>query len=1580
MANLSSCDSDVLSKAPYSNSSPNDMINQDVQEMQYSEQTHIDDFQDNEIHSDSNIIPYSQYLKESQDVIIHDTNSSAPNDLLVLSLVEQMTNHVAHLDKENQTNKMANESLTAELERYKEYVTIFEQRQNVELNKREKLIDSQMDDLIRNRNAKLAAFQQEIDTLKETFSNHVKDKESLSKTLTVFKTESKEKESKYIDKEIDDTHKQALGYQNPFNLKKAQRIQPTLYDGSVIAKEHVVIYVNDDEDTLILEEESRSKMLDKRNDPISIEKKIKISLIDYSKLNKIKEYVDKCFVTQKELSAEQAFWLKHSSISETPVMSHTPVRIEAPSELPKVSLVNESLKKLKYQLANFDKVVKKRTTFDAITACAWGFEHTKACFVTKIIPFLKVLKDTFNSFDKTLLDEITEVQTIFNQMEAAVDQCSVDKNVFEIQIKQLKIDNDQLLKQIMSQEIVHIAMNSMDILDVKNSCVNECNKFLELKTELLKKKYLIEKDVYDKLLKSYSTLEKHCIYLELTTQSQESDTVIRKLKDRIKSLGGKDSVENVKKDTDEIQTINIELEHNQFHSIRKTRVQSKEHCDSLIAQINAKSVENSDLIAQLQEKVFGIAALKNELRKLKGKNVVNTTELLVYVSKTCPSLTKTYEKLVAVTPMNKAKKVMFAEPVTSLSNSPKQIDSFKPKDSNKHLLTSIEPKSNALVKHSVRNAKFESICSICNKCLFDANHDMCIIDYVNDVNVRLKSQSKRNKKRKVWKPTGKVFTKIGYSWKPTGRVFTIVGNRFPLTRIASTKEAPLRETTITLVITPSLELKVYSRKLKASRSVGSSSKAKIIESKSTNTKEPKQSWGSTVSDVPSSSLIDCRFGNDHIAKIMGYGDYQMGNVTVSRVYYMEGLGQNLFSVGQFCDSDLEVAFRKHTCFIRDVDGVDLLKGFRKHSHKPKAEDSIQEKLYLLHMDLCGLMRIQSINVRKYILVIVNDYSRFTWVKFLRSKDEVPEFVIKFLKMIQVRLNTTVHNIKTDNGTEFVNQTLKAYYEEVGISHQTSVARTPQQNDVVKRQNRTLVEAACTMLIFSKALLFLWAEAVATTCYTQNRSLIRKRHNKTPYELLHDRKPDLSYLHVFGALFYPTNDGEDFVKLKPNADIGIFVGPRLKPLTPGTISLGLVPNITSSTPYVPPTKNDWEILFQPMFDEYLNPPPCVNPQVPTVIAPEPDVLTGTPSSTTIDQDAPSSSTSQTTQETPPPVIPLGVEEADHDIKVVHMDNNPNVNFLIPEPSSEESSTQVVISNNVHSINKPPEHIKKWTKDHPIDNVIGDPSRPVYTRHQLQDEALLCYFDAFLSSVEPKSYIEALTKSCWIEAMQEELNEFERLEVWELEEGIDFEESFAPIARLEAIRIFISSAAHMNMVVYQMDVKIAFLNGILREEKFTKGTVDPTLFVKREGKDILLVQIYVDDIIFASTKPDLCESFSKIMCSKFKMSMMGKLSFFLGLQISQSLRGMFLNQSKYASESLKKYGTETCEPADTPMVEKSKLDEDPQGKAVDPTRYRGMIGTLMYLTSSRPDLVFAVCMCARYQAKPTEKHLHAVKRIF
>ncbi|GJV86021.1 integrase, catalytic region, zinc finger, CCHC-type containing protein [Tanacetum coccineum] len=260
------------------------------------------------------------------------------------------------------------------------------------------------------------------------------------------------------------------------------------------------------------------------------------------------------------------------------------------------------------------------------------------------------------------------------------------------------------------------------------------------------------------------------------------------------------------------------------------------------------------------------------------------------------------------------------------------------------------------------------------------------------------------------------------------------------------------------------------------------------------------------------------------------------------------------------------------------------------------------------------MRVQSIKGKKYILVIVDDYSRFTWVKFLRSKDETPEFVINFLKQMQVGLTKTVRFIRTDNGMEFVNQVMSEYYEGVGIFHQKSILRTPQQNGVVERRNHTLVEAARTMMIFSKAPMFLWAEAVATACYTQNRSLIHTRHNKTPYDLVHDKKPDLTFLRVFRALCYPTNDSEDLKKFQAKADIGIFVGyaPSRKgyriynkrtrrlmetihvtfdemdqKMAPLRISSGPEPLIMSPGQLksgLAPTDKELEMLFQPMFDE------------------------------------------------------------------------------------------------------------------------------------------------------------------------------------------------------------------------------------------------------------------------------------------------------------------------------------------------------------------------------------------------------------
>ncbi|GJU54168.1 retrovirus-related pol polyprotein from transposon TNT 1-94 [Tanacetum coccineum] len=286
------------------------------------------------------------------------------------------------------------------------------------------------------------------------------------------------------------------------------------------------------------------------------------------------------------------------------------------------------------------------------------------------------------------------------------------------------------------------------------------------------------------------------------------------------------------------------------------------------------------------------------------------------------------------------------------------------------------------------------------------------------------------------------------------------------------------------------------------------------------------------------------------------------------------------------------------------------------------------------------------------------------------------------------------------------------------------------------------------------------------------------------------------------------------------------------------------------------------------------------------------------------------------------------------------------------------------------------------------MTGDPSRSVSTRKQLETDAMWCYFDAFLTSVEPKNFKQAMTKPSWIDAMQEEIHEFKRLKVWELvscpdkvfliklkwiykvktdefggvlknkarlvaqgfrqEEGINFEESFAPVARIEAIRIFVANAAHKNMIIYQMDVKTAFLNGELKRNGPYRA-VDPTLFTRHAGNDILLVQIYVDDIIFASTNTAM-------------------------ITISQSPRGIFINQFKYASEIVKKYGLDSTGSVDTPIIENKKLDEDLQGKQVDATLYHGMIRSLMYLTASRPDLNYMRSQLTDYGFQFNKIHLY------
>ncbi|GJT55420.1 hypothetical protein Tco_0990474 [Tanacetum coccineum] len=529
-------------------------------------------------------------------------------------------------------------------------------------------------------------------------------------------------------------------------------------------------------------------------------------------------------------------------------------------------------------------------------------------------------------------------------------------------------------------------------------------------------------------------------------QSQEKDMIIKKLKERIKSLSGKINEDKIKKDLEEIETINIELDHmvskliakNEHlkqtykqldDSIKPTCIRSKEQCEGLINQVNLKFVEISDLNARLQEQVSVISVLKDDLRKVKGKALVDNAvtkhtidpemlkidvdylnhrllnnrsahsdylkhtqedagilreivklgksqnplnesldsackytkkiqELLIIVRQTCPSINNTDKKLVAVTPKNKDKKVRFTEPVTSSGNKNTNTSPSSNLVSNKPMLSStrvksstsasgsqpsgntkkdkiqqtpsrtqknkveahprkvksslknkdsvVAPKGTANVQHSKLNANSEPKCVKCNGCMVSDNHDLCVLDFINNVNARVKSKSvKKSSKRKVWKPTGKVIT--------------------------ITTEVPLRKPTTLENETPKhVVTLVYSRKPRKSKTNVPVSKSKVIQIVlwylDSGCSKHMTRDRSQLTNFVHKFLGTVKFRNDHMPKILGYGDYQIGNVTISRVYYVEGLGHDLFSIGQFCDSNFEVAFRQHTCFIRNLEGVNLLTG------------------------------------------------------------------------------------------------------------------------------------------------------------------------------------------------------------------------------------------------------------------------------------------------------------------------------------------------------------------------------------------------------------------------------------------------------------------------------------------------------------------------------------------------------------------------------------------------------------------------------------------------------------------------------
>ena len=788
---------------------------------------------------------------------------------------------------------------------------------------------------------------------------------------------------------------------------------------------------------------------------------------------------------------------------------------------------------------------------------------------------------------------------------------------------------------------------------------------------------------------------------------------------------------------------------------------------------------------------------------------------------------------------------------------------------------------------------------------------------------------------------------------------------------------------------------------------------------------------------------------------------------------------NFKAINELSKNELVRDLPKHT-FTKESLCSACEKGKQtKASFRSKQVSSITSPLQLLHMDLFGPVNKASRAGKKYTLVIVDEYSRYTWTIFLRAKSDAPDEIIAFIKKMEVLNNLIVRAIRSDHGTEFKNSTLISFFEEKGISHNFSSVRTPQQNGVAERRNRTIIEAARTMLSESRLPTQFWAEAVNTACYTQNRSLIVKRFKKTPYELFRGRKPTLKYLHIFGCTCYILNDRDHLGKFDPKADDGIFLGyssvskayrvfNKRRQTVEETIHVNFDESGPLSSEGVPGNDSeldDWMMSHYGEPETFFGNPPVTNQEEEETPSLFPTMTTSTPSPSGIDvtplNQVPPAASSVEHSVNQNADTPAGTSPDQNPSTSIPATNSPSVSPIAEASTTAIPFSEAVAESNIDPAPEPP--AQRWTKNHQISQIIGDPNAGVRTRRGTGN---ICLYVNFLSLSEPKKIDQAISDPSWVAAMQEELSEFRRNKVWNLvprpanktvigtkwiyrnkldengtvtrnkarlvaqgyrqEEGIDYDETFAPVARLEAIRLFLAYAAHKDFKVFQMDVKSAFLNGKLNEEvyveqppgfadsqhpnyvfklekalyglkqaprawydtlskyllkeKFVRGKIDQTLFIRKKVGHTILAQIYVDDIIFGSTNPNLCTRFGKRMEKEYHMSLMGELTYFLGLQVKQTDKGIFICQSKYVKDMLNKFDMNNCSAMKTPMAPPLTLNKDSAGKSVNITNYRGMIGSLLYLTASRPDIMYATCLCARYQADPKESHLVAVKRIF
>ncbi|GJW98193.1 retrovirus-related pol polyprotein from transposon TNT 1-94 [Tanacetum coccineum] len=1301
--------------------------------------------------------------------------------------------------------------------------------------------------------------------------------------------------------------------------------------------------------------------------------------VDYAKLEK-KLNDTLGLLAQKELDIKEGLKLKAYEIS---------VVKEKRDELVKKSLLTKS---------HYEGLIKENTQI--ITDLKLKDDKD----IDKMISMEKQLKPTFANpmyLKKAQSEKPCLYETLFDKSDPA-NRFVPDKE------ETLTLEKESRSKLDKDLDVMYSYLHSLSDItaQAKLQClyvhkVKECECLAEKLSKQTKK---VSNEEYNELVKSFSKLEQYSISLEIALQNckeqlkndtvckekasnvflkereqyveiqnlkaqrQDKNIAIYELKKLVEKCKGKSMETNLDRPSvvrqpnaqripkpsilGKLTPFSNSLERTSFSktkSVLKTNVSegsSKPVTAQILPQIARQVVRNTNVI---RPGMYRIDTRTTQTRapqlpqtsRNTNPHVSTSTGVIHKTSVSRPQLKSTQmkEKVVQNNSQVKFKKTEVEDHhrIPSISNKTKSVtackDSLKSKTSN-----------------------VNAVCATCRKCVFNLVHDACVFEFLNDMNARTKKPcvvpiSARKPKSKAKKsvatphkktvasdPTiqkSKSYVKelyentskawkwwiekqcpSGYKWKPKTKKKWIPKPQrkwIPKTRKDNVSSNISPTIDVVSRITNIVQLILF-----------------IVDSGCT-----KHMTGNLklLCNFVEKFLATVRFGNDQFALILRYGDLVQGNVTIKRVYYIEGLNNNRFSVGHFCDANLEVSFRKSTCYVRDFQGNDLLTGNRgsdlyiislqeTSSITPICfmAKALPTQAWLWHRRLSHLNFDYINQVLKKDVVI--GLLKLKYVKdqlcsscetlFLRSKDETPEVLIDVLKLIQRNLQAQVITIRTDKGTRFLNKTLSAYFKEEGIEHQTSTARTPEQNGVAR-----------TMLSASKLPLFFWAEAIATACYTQNRSIIILTHEKTSCHIIYDRKPSIKHFHIVGCTCYITRDGENLDKMKEKGDSCVMVGystqskgyrvynkrtrlivksihikfDEIKEMS-DYVNSGLIPqrqkasdydnsnlepllqNVSPSADETTPSQQELDLLFGPLYDEFF-----------------------TAGSSSVD------------------------------------------NFSSPTDNSKQQDIQP--TTNVQSTIE-----------------LATPTTTTHAEENTDNQAEIQAEDANLQPYELSTHFEVMADSAWIEAIQDELHQFP---FGKTEDGIDFEESFALVARLEAVRIFITYAAHKSFPIYQMDVKTTFLNGQLKEEVYVEqldGFLDPDHPEK----------VYRLRKALYGLKQAPRAWYDKL--SNFLMSK----GFTKGLQIHQSPRGIFINQAKYALEILKKHGMDKCHIIGTPMASKAKLDVDLSGTHVDQKDYCSKIGSLMYLTSSRPDIVQAVCYCARYQARPTEKHLKEVKRIF